>query len=423
MLPATDGAEYSAGGDRCRWSLVRTRSVSPTATPPSTSESPERDGHRAGVSDGTRPARSERRSTRQCSVSVILPTYNEAANLAILLNRLTDLLADLDYEIIVVDDNSPDGTWEIAHAYAAGSPRIKSIRRLTDRGLSSAVMAGMEIAKGRVFAVMDSDLQHDEGALIDIITPVLDGEADVCLGSREAEGGSYGEWSKFRRIISWVGAQLARRLLGVPISDPMSGYFAVSRDRYLDVADEVNPRGFKILLEFVARGPRPRVAEVGYGFRERVAGESNLTSSVVGAYLVALIDLFVGRVVSATFTAYALVGLLGVAIRFTLLLTLTATGFAWPALAAFQVSVFCNYVFNNSFTFAPERRRGVRAWTGLVPHQLIALHGLMVQAGVAAFAGYTPSELPSASISIQLVGTALATTGNYHLNRNITWRS
>ncbi len=355
-------------------------------------------------------------------MSVILPTYNEAENLPVLLDRLVVLLADLDYEIIVVDDNSPDLTWEIADRYAAESSRITSIRRLNDRGLSSAVMAGMEVASGRVLAVMDSDLQHDENALIDVITPVLDGEADVSVGSREAEGGSYGEWSKFRRFVSWGGAQLARQLLGIPVSDPMSGFFAVSRERYVEVADDVNPRGFKILLEFVARGPRPRVTEVGYRFRERIAGESNLTSSVVGAYLVALIDLFVGRVVSATFTAYALVGLLGVAVRFVVLLVLGAAGFEWAALIAFQVSVLTNYAFNNSFTFAPERRRGARAWTGLVPFQIIALHGLMVQAGVAAFAGYEPADLPTASIGIQIVGIVLATTGNFYLNRHITWR-
>lgn len=355
-------------------------------------------------------------------MSVILPTYNEAENLPVLLGRLTELLADLDYEIIIVDDNSPDGTWDIADRWASDSPRIHSIRRLSDRGLSSAVMAGMDIAKGRVLAVMDSDLQHDENALIQVVTPVLDGEADISVGSREAEGGSYGEWSIFRRVVSWGGAQLARQLLGVPVSDPMSGFFAVSRERYLDVAEEVNPRGFKILLEFVARGPKPRITEVGYGFRERVAGESNLTSSVVGAYLLALIDLFIGRVVSATFTAYSLVGLLGVAVRFVLLLVLTAAGYGWAALAAFQLSVISNYVLNNSFTFAPERRRGARMWTGFALFQLIALHGLMVQAGVAAFAGYEPSELPTASLSIQIIGIALATTGNYHLNRNITWR-
>jgi len=269
---------------------------------------------------------------------VILPTYNEAENLAVLLDRLIVLLKDLDYEIIVVDDDSPDGTWQIAESYAASSPRIESIRRLADRGLSSAVMAGMEVARGRVLAVMDTDLQHDENALIDVITPVLDGDADISVGSREAAGGSYGEWSRFRRSASWTGAQLAKRLLGVPVADPMSGFFAVSRERYLDVAAEINPRGFKILLEFIARGTRPEIVEVGYSFRERVAGESSLTSSVVGAYLVALIDLFVGRVVSATFTAYAMVGLLGIAVRFSVLLLLGTLGVEWAALAAFQAS-------------------------------------------------------------------------------------
>ncbi len=369
-----------------------------------------------------RPARYDRRAPTDPALSVILPTYNEAENLPILLDRLTDLLADLDYEIVVVDDNSPDGTWAIAEEWAGRSRRIRSIRRVTDRGLSSAVMAGMEVARGRVLAVMDSDLQHDEAALIDVVSPVLDGEADVSLGSREVDGGSYGEWGRWRRFVSWGGAQLAKRLLGVPVSDPMSGFFAVSRERYVAVSDQVNPRGFKILLEFLARGGRPTVAEVGYGFRDRMHGETKLSSGVIGAYLVALIDLVVGRVVSATFTAYALVGLLGATVRFSTLLLATAAGLSWAALLAFQLSVLSNYVFNNAFTFAGQRRRGLRAVSGFVPFQLIALHGLLVQAGLATVLGADASELATTAIWIQLVGIGLATTGNYHLNRAITWR-
>ena len=371
----------------------------------------------------SRTARYDRRKSSDPTVSVILPTYNEATNLPILLDRLIERMADLDYEIIVVDDDSPDRTWEIADHYSEQHNRVQTIRRLTDRGLSSAVMTGMGVARGRVLAVMDSDLQHDEDALLDVIAPVLDGDADVSLGSREADGGSYGEWSKWRRTVSWGGAQLARQTLGISVSDPMSGFFAISRDRYEAVADQVNPRGFKILLEFLARGDRPTVVEVGYEFRDRVHGATKLTGSVVGSYLVALIDLFVGRIVSATFTAYALVGILGVAVRFTALLALSASGFTAAAIVAFELSVVSNYMFNNTFTFARARRRGSRALTGFVPFQLIAFHGLMVQAGIASVAGIGFDELWAAPIWLQLVGIGVATTGNFHLNRAITWRN
>ncbi len=371
---------------------------------------------------GSRPARYDRRRPSDPAVSVILPTYNEAENLPILLDRLATILIDIDYEIVIVDDNSPDRTWEIAARYEDSSPRIRSLRRLGERGLSSAVMAGMEVARGRVLAVMDTDLQHDEEALIAIVNPILDGDADVALGSREAEGGSYGEWSKSRRLVSWGGAQMAKRMLGLAVSDPMSGFFAISRERYLAVADQVNPRGFKILLEFLARGEKPRVTEVGYGFRDRVNGATKLTGGVIGNYLVALIDLFAGRLVSATFTAYALVGLMGAVIRFSSLLVMTAFGVQAATLIAFEISVIANYSFNNAFTFAQDRRRGWKAVAGLLPFHMIALHGLMVQAGIAAFAGIETADLWTAPVWVQVVGIGVATTGNFHLNRAITWR-
>ena len=368
-------------------------------------------------------ARHERRRRTACELSVILPTYNEAENLPILLDRLIQILADVDHEIIVVDDNSPDGTWQVAADYAEQWPRIRSVRRTSDRGLSSAVIAGMEIAEGRVFAVMDSDLQHDEAALLAIVQPVLDGDADVSLGSREAEGGSYGEWSNWRRFVSWGGKQLARKLLGVPVSDPMSGFFAVSRERYESVAGMINPKGFKILLEFLARGPRPRATEVGYHFRDRVHGSTKLTGSVVGAYLLALIDLVVGRVVSATFTAYAMVGALGLLVRLSLGVVLTSVGVQHAMLFAFEASVLCNYLLNNTFTFSPERHRGTKIIPGFLMFQIVALHGLAVNWGLAAFAtGDRPGFDLALSHPVALISMVVAVAGNYILNRAVTWR-
>ncbi len=375
------------------------------------------------VDDATRrAAKSERRSPKRRDLSVILPTYNEAENLPILLDRLIQLLADVDHEIIVVDDNSPDGTWQVAADYAERWPRIRSIRRTHDRGLSSAVLAGMQVAEGRALAVMDSDLQHDEQALLDVVAPILAGDADVSLGSREADGGSYGEWSKWRRFVSWGGKQMARRLLGTPVSDPMSGFFAVSRERFNTVAGDVNPRGFKILLEFLARGPRPRTAEVGYEFRDRVHGATKLSGSVVGAYLLALLDLVVGRLVSASFTAYALVGAVGVIVRYSLFPVFLALGIPWAALLAFEASVLSNYWLNNRFTFVVDRRFGSRLFTGLIPFHLVAAHGLVVQAGVVSITDTSSESLFGGAGLAQLFGILIATTGNYFLNRTITWR-
>jgi dolichol-phosphate mannosyltransferase len=227
-------------------------------------------------------------------LSVIVPTYNEAGNVTVMLERLGLALADHRYEILVVDDDSSDGTWRVAEALASNDNRIRVIRRTGERGLSSAVLAGMNASAGETLVVIDADLQHDEKKIPELVDAVRRG-VDVCLGSREADGGSYGSFRRRRRVVSWVGGVMARMLLGVPVSDPMSGFFAISRARYDLVADQVNPCGFKIMLEFLARGPVPRVAEVGYFFGERMSGSTKLTGSVVMDYIRALLGLMLHR--------------------------------------------------------------------------------------------------------------------------------
>ena len=245
------------------------------------------------------PAATDDRLTRAADepllLSVIIPTYNEAGNIVVMLDRLRTALDGQAYEIVVVDDDSIDETWRIAQFHRRSDQRIKVIRRVGERGLSSAVMAGMAQAGGRALVVMDADLQHDETKILHLVRAVVDEGMDLCVGSRHVAGGGYGTFGRRRRAASWAGTALARALLGVAVSDPMSGFFAVSRRRYELVGDQVNPRGFKILLEFLARGPEPSVSEVGYQFGERVHGTTKLNGSVVLDYLRALLALTAGR--------------------------------------------------------------------------------------------------------------------------------
>ncbi|MGB5757439.1 MAG: polyprenol monophosphomannose synthase, partial [Acidimicrobiales bacterium] len=239
-----------------------------------------------------RPARTE---DEPLLLSVIIPTYNEAGNIVLMLDRLRTALAGQAYEIVVVDDDSIDETWRIAQLHGRSDQRIRVIRRVGERGLSSAVMAGMAQAGGRALVVMDADLQHDETKILHLVRAVVDEGMDLCVGSRHVAGGGYGTFGRRRRAASWAGGALARTLLGVAVSDPMSGFFAVSRRRFELVGDQVNPRGFKILLEFLARGPEPSVSEIGYQFGERVHGTTKLNGSVVLDYLRALLVLTAGR--------------------------------------------------------------------------------------------------------------------------------
>lgn len=360
------------------------------------------------------------------AVSVIIPTYNEAENIPLLLDRLQEVLAGLTYELIVVDDDSPDRTWAVVAAAARRDPRIKSIRRTDARGLSSAVLTGMYSARGRTLAVIDADLQHDERILPVMVERVHEG-ADVCIGSREADGGGYGPWTRSRRFASWFAKYLAGFATGVTVSDPMSGYFVISRDWFRHTSEHINPRGFKILLEFVARQHPNRLEEVGYQFGSRQHGETKFGPAVILDYLIALIDLRFGWVVSAQFVKYALVGVIGMAVNLLGYLTFRLLGA--PVLGAVligvEAAILWNFFANNFFTFRLQSYRGWRLLKGLAFFQLLSVHGLLVQLAVFNLLA-TRWPFPPMTFFEALVADAfaigVAAVGNYFLHANYTWR-
>ncbi|HMW61177.1 MAG TPA: polyprenol monophosphomannose synthase, partial [Leptospiraceae bacterium] len=249
-------------------------------------------------------------------LSVILPTYNESRNVPILIEKLGVALAGIDYEVLVVDDNSPDRTYEIVDNISKTNPRVRCIRRIHERGLSSAVVTGMSASEAQYFAVMDADLQHDESILPDLLRAVREEGYDLAVGSRAAEDGSFGEWSRVRRFMSWSATLMAKILLPVQVKDPMSGFFLTSRGVFEKARDQINPVGFKILLEFLGRLRGLKVKEVGYTFRTRIHGETKLSGSVIRNYLVALLDLRFGHVASPVFILYCLVGASGVIVYY-----------------------------------------------------------------------------------------------------------
>ncbi len=360
-------------------------------------------------------------------VSVVVPTFNEAENITVLIDALGVVLSDVTHEIVVVDDDSPDRTWEVAreHASLAASP-VHVIRRTDDRGLSSAVLTGMRAARGNILAVIDADLQHDETVLPMMIEQILAG-ADICVGSRKAEGGGYGEWSKSRRFASWTATVLAQRVLDTVASDPMSGYFAISRDAFAAAEDSINPRGFKILLEFLARsGPGAKIAEVGYVFRNRERGQTKMSGGVIGQYLLALVDLRLGRVVSPQFIKYALVGSSGIVVNLLgyVIARLAGMSSVPAVLLGVQASILWNFFMNNRLTFRALRYDRRSIWKGVGFYELVSVHGLFVQLCVFLtieewawfdFLG-TASSLASNAI-----GIGVAAVGNYFLHTNYTW--
>lgn len=222
--------------------------------------------------------------------SLIIPTLNERGNIQPLLEQLRSVLKDLDYEIIVVDDDSPDGTPEFVEEYSKKHPSVRLIRRTVRNGLSAAVLDGFQQATGQWLGVMDADLSHDTAILPALIHAVEEGN-EMAVGSRRVPGGGADHWPWFRRLFSSVATGAAKMWLGVPINDPMSGYFVVTREAYKRAVSSCNPKGYKILLEILTRAKIKDFKEIPFVFKDRTQGQSKLTTSVALQFLSMLWDL------------------------------------------------------------------------------------------------------------------------------------
>jgi dolichol-phosphate mannosyltransferase len=212
--------------------------------------------------------------------SLVIPTFNEGKNINEIVRTISNFLDRIipgEYELIVVDDDSPDRTWELACKLIPTYPQLRVMRRETERGLSTAVIRGWQAAQGEILGVIDADLQHPPEILLQLWGEINKG-AELAVASRNIEGGGVSEWSIVRRLLSRgaqiLGLAILPEVIG-RLSDPMSGYFMVRRSAIADRT--LSPVGYKILIEIVARGQIRWIAETGYVFRERVAGASKVT--------------------------------------------------------------------------------------------------------------------------------------------------
>jgi dolichol-phosphate mannosyltransferase len=306
--------------------------------------------------------------------SLIVPTYNERENIIAVIQILSELLDEIfpdNYELIIVDDDSPDRTWEIAQSCMSEYPHLRVIHRHDGRGLSSAVICGWQEAKGKYLGVIDGDLQHPPEVLAQLIEALKDG-SDLVVASRHIEGGGVSEWSLLRRFLSrgaqMLGLILLPRVIG-RLSDPMSGYFMVRRSA---IANKIlHPLGYKILIEVLARGDIQKITEVPYVFRERNAGNSKVTSKQYWEYLHHLIRLRMttGRLrwlkqylhfPVARFLRFGLVGFSGLFVDMGLLYVLfdgLGLGLTRSALIAAEMAIINNFIWNDFWTFRDLARQ------------------------------------------------------------------
>lgn len=357
-------------------------------------------------------------------LAVVIPTFNERANVPLLIAKLDAALAGRAWEAIFVDDDSPDGTADAARAIGREDPRVRVIQRIGRRGLSSACIEGMCATAAPCVAVIDGDLQHDETLLPKMLDALqADASLDVVIGSRFCEGGCTGEWDSERVAKSAFATKLSRQVLKADLTDPMSGFFMIRSEIARGLVPVLSGIGFKILLDIMTASPKPlRFRELPYTFRVRTEGESKLDYVVAMEYLIALYDRMFGKVVPVRFAMFSAIGAIGAAVHLTvlfLLFRMAGLPFVIGTIVATIVAMTFNYLLNNALTYRERRLKGLGPLIGgWVSFCLVCAVGAAANIGLAAFLHNVQHGDWRLSA---LAGIAVAAVWNFALSSRFVW--
>lgn len=356
-------------------------------------------------------------------LTIVVPTFNERDNIRPLLELIAKALDGESYEVVFVDDDSRDGTLQELQAVSRADPKVRYIHRIGRRGLSSAVVEGMLSSSASYLAVIDGDLQHDETLLPDMLAVLRGGEADVVVGSRYVEGGGMGEWDGTRQLISRTATRIARLIIRAELTDPMSGFFMLTRDAFAGSVRNLSGQGYKILLDVFASHPTTlRLRELPYQFRTRQHGESKLDALVTWEYLMLVADKLFGRFVPVRFLMFMIVGGLGLFVHFavlTLLLKGVGSEFKAAQTGATVAAMTFNFFLNNLLTYRDRRLKGFwRVFGGLVSFYAVCSLGAIANVGVATVAFKEAFDWRLAALAGILVGVVW----NYAATSLFTWK-
>ena len=359
--------------------------------------------------------------TPSVQLSIVVPTFNEAANLATLVGKISDALGDLNWEVIFVDDDSPDGTASEVREVAKRDHRVRCVQRIGRRGLSSAAIEGILASSAPFCAVIDGDLQHDERLLAEMLRVIQDEDLDIVSGSRYVEGGSLGDWDESRATISRLATRLSRSVLHAELTDPMSGFFMIRRSSFEKRMRELSGIGFKILLDIFASSKEPlRYRELPYEFKTRQAGESKLDSQAAWEYFMLLLDKLIGHYVPVRFVAFTLVGGFGVVVHMLIvwiMLGYMNMDFTVAQTTATLVAMTSNYALNNILTYRDMRLTGWSWLRGWFSFTLACSVGALGNIGIAAYIFAQDTTWVLASLSGIIVGAVW----NYAVTSVYTW--
>ena len=357
-------------------------------------------------------------------LAIVIPTFNERANVPLLVAKLDAALRGLAWEAIFVDDNSPDGTADAARELARNDQHVRVIQRIGRRGLSSACIEGMCATAAPLVAVIDGDLQHDETILPAMAKALQEDAAlDLVIGSRFVEGGGTGDWDTDRVAKSALATRISRRVLKADLADPMSGFFMIRTAIVRELTPHLSAIGFKILLDLMTTSPRPlKFVELPYTFRTRAEGESKLDHVVAMEFLIALYDRLFGRFIPVRFVMFAAVGAIGAAVHFLVLGALFKAGgqaFLTATIAATIIAMTTNFLLNNALTYRDARLKGARAlFDGWISFCAVCAVGAVANVGVASFLYNREADTWFLSA---LAGIMVSAVWNFALSSRFVW--
>jgi dolichol-phosphate mannosyltransferase len=355
-------------------------------------------------------------------LAIVVPTFKERGNVILLLSRLASVLADVCYEVVFVDDDSPDGTAEVIREVGKTNSRVRVLQRIGRRGLATACLEGMLSTSARYIAVMDADLQHDESILPIMLEKIRSGQYELVVASRNMAGASMGEFTGERVALSNLGLAISKLISRHEMSDPMSGYFVITREFLKSVMHRSTGVGFKILLDLVASSSRPvRFTEVPYTFRIRQRGESKLDFNVGVEYLYLIADKLLGRWLPVRFILYCIVGASGLALHLGVLWLLyrkVGYSFQTSLIVAIGLALFANFASNNILAYRDRRRRGWRFFTGFLFYAATCSVGNLSNFALARMLVSQGIWWPIASTA----GLAVGSVWNFAASEIVTWR-
>ncbi|MEG3088799.1 glycosyltransferase [Sphingomonas sp. PB4P5] len=355
-------------------------------------------------------------------LSVIVPTYNERNNLDELVAQLDQALPGIRWEVIVVDDNSPDGTADHARRLHGRNARVRVIQRIGRRGLASACIEGMLASSAPYLAVMDGDLQHDPRVLPAMLDILRGAQTDLVAASRYMAGGSIGEWGQGRAATSQVATRVARALTPVDLSDPMSGFFAIRREVIDRWAPSLSGIGFKILLDLaMTAGPGLRIREVPLRFACRQEGASKLSAAVAWDYAMMIADKLIGQIVPVRLLAFLLVGGAATLVHFAAMAVLIGLGGAVIVAQAIAtaLALLTIYAIDNLVAHKPRPRRGLHWLSGLIGFAAVSAVGAVASVGAAVLLSASGFAWPVGAA----LGAAILLVWNYGAAAHYSWRA